>query len=124
MKVAAISGQGGWPLTAFLTPDGDVFFGGTYFPPDEGKPGRPGFATVLRHVARLFREDPAKVRGNAQAIREHLGAALDERAAEPAEDLVPSRRAAMELRQIRSMRLRQRPAVQDPERDNPRRPHR
>ncbi|HXV90232.1 MAG TPA: DUF255 domain-containing protein, partial [Gemmatimonadales bacterium] len=76
--VAAISGQGGWPLTAFLTPDGDVFFGGTYFPPDDGPAGRPGFATVLRHVARLYREDPAKIRGNAQAIREHVGAALDE----------------------------------------------
>ena len=76
--VAAISGQGGWPLTAFLTPDGDVFFGGTYFPPDDGPAGRPGFATVLRHVARLYREDPAKIRGNAQAIREHVGTALDE----------------------------------------------
>ena len=76
--VAAISGQGGWPLTAFLTPDGDVFFGGTYFPPDEARPGRPGFATVLRHVARLYREQPDKVRGSAQAIREHVGATLDE----------------------------------------------
>jgi len=76
--VAAISGQGGWPLTAFLTPDGDVFFGGTYFPPDDGQAGRPGFATVLRHVARLYREDPTKIRGNAQAIREHVGTSLDE----------------------------------------------
>src|ERR1700688_2139798 len=38
--VAAISGQGGWPLTAFLTPDGMPYFGGTYFPPDE-RYGRP-----------------------------------------------------------------------------------
>ena len=76
--VSAISGQGGWPLTAFLTPEGNVFFGGTYFPPDDGLPGRAGFATVLRHVARLYREDPAKVRDNARAIREHVGAALDE----------------------------------------------
>src|SRR5512134_2702521 len=76
--VAAISGQGGWPLTAFLTPDGDVFFGGTYFPPDEARPGHPGFGTVLRHVARLYREQPDKVRGSALAIREHVGATLDE----------------------------------------------
>jgi uncharacterized protein YyaL (SSP411 family) len=76
--VSAISGQGGWPLTAFLTPDGDVFFGGTYFPPDDGLQGRPGFATVLRHVARLYREQPAKVRTNAQAIRDHIGTALDD----------------------------------------------
>jgi hypothetical protein len=76
--VTAISGQGGWPLTAFLTPDGDVFFGGTYFPPDGGISGRPGFATVLRHVARLYREDRDRVRGSARAIREHVGAVLDE----------------------------------------------
>ncbi len=39
--VSAISGQGGWPLTAFLTPDGRPYFGGTYFPPDD-RFGRPG----------------------------------------------------------------------------------
>jgi hypothetical protein len=43
--VSAISGQGGWPLTAFLTPDGKPFFGGTYFPPDDAG-GRPGFKRV------------------------------------------------------------------------------
>src|SRR5712692_3066704 len=70
--VQALTGQGGWPLTAFLTPDGEVFFGGTYFPPEESAYGRPGFATVLRHVARLYREDRAKVTQNAQAIRQHV----------------------------------------------------
>ena len=44
--VQALSGQGGWPLTAFLTPDGDVFYGGTYFPPDD-RFGRQSFRTVL-----------------------------------------------------------------------------
>ena len=44
--VSAISGQGGWPLTAFLTPDGKPFFGGTYFPPDDAM-GRPGFKRIL-----------------------------------------------------------------------------
>jgi uncharacterized protein YyaL (SSP411 family) len=44
--VAAISGQGGWPLTAFLTPDGNPYFGGGYFPPEE-RYGRPGFQRVL-----------------------------------------------------------------------------
>ena len=47
--VQAFSGQGGWPLTAFLTPDGEVFYGGTYFPPD-GKYGRPGLRSVLERV--------------------------------------------------------------------------
>jgi uncharacterized protein len=52
--VGAISGQGGWPLTAFLTPEGKVFYGGTYFPPD-GAAGRPGFKQVLLAVAEFYR---------------------------------------------------------------------
>ena len=48
--VAAISGQGGWPLTAVLTPDGKPFFGGTYFPRDD-RYGRPGFERVLQTLA-------------------------------------------------------------------------
>jgi len=53
--VHAISGQGGWPLTAFLTPDGHPFFGGTYFPP-ENRYGRLGFPAVLQSVARAWKE--------------------------------------------------------------------
>src|ERR1700761_7589658 len=44
--VQAISGQGGWPLTAFLTPDGKPFYGGTYFPPDDYQ-GRPGIERLV-----------------------------------------------------------------------------
>ena len=51
--VAAISGQGGWPLTAFLTPDGKPYFGGTYFPPEE-RYGRPSFQRVLLTMADAF----------------------------------------------------------------------
>jgi uncharacterized protein YyaL (SSP411 family) len=76
--VQALTGQGGWPLTAFLTPAGEVFFGGTYFPPENNSYGRPGFATMLQHVARLYREDHAKVSENAQAIRRHVVESLDE----------------------------------------------
>ena len=76
--VQALTGQGGWPLTAFLTPGGEVFFGGTYFPPEHNPYGRPGFATVLQNVARLYREDRAKVAGNAEAIRRHVMESLDE----------------------------------------------
>ena len=76
--VQALSGQGGWPLTAFLTADGEVFFGGTYFPPEENPYGRPGFLSVLRQVARLHREDRPKVTGNAKAIRQHVVESLDE----------------------------------------------
>ena len=53
--VSAISGQGGWPLTAFLTPDGRPYFGGTYFPRDE-RYGRPGFGRVLLTMAQVWRE--------------------------------------------------------------------
>ncbi len=76
--VQALTGQGGWPLTAFLTPDGAVFFGGTYFPPEENQYGRPGFISVLRQVARLYRQQPDKVRENAEAIRSHVAESLDE----------------------------------------------
>jgi hypothetical protein len=53
--VSAISGQGGWPLTAFLTPDGRPYFGGTYFPPAD-RYGRPGFGRVLETMAQVWRD--------------------------------------------------------------------
>ena len=53
--VSAITGQGGWPLTAFLTPDGRPYFGGTYIPPDD-RYGRPGFGRVLTTLAQVWRE--------------------------------------------------------------------
>ncbi len=53
--VSAISGQGGWPLTAFLTPDGRPYFGGTYFPRDD-RYGRPGIGRVLLAMAQVWRE--------------------------------------------------------------------
>jgi uncharacterized protein YyaL (SSP411 family) len=81
--VQALSGQGGWPLTAFLTPDGEVFFGGTYFPPDNNKYGRPGFRRVLLEIARVFREEQERVATNARAIREHVVQTLDEAKAGP-----------------------------------------
>jgi uncharacterized protein YyaL (SSP411 family) len=53
--VSAISGQGGWPLTAFLTPDGRPYFGGTYIPPDD-RYGRPGFGRVLLALSQVWQE--------------------------------------------------------------------
>lgn len=69
--VQAISGQGGWPLTAFLTPDGEVFYGGTYFPPD-GRHGRPGFAGVLSELANRFQQDRDTLMKQASEITSHL----------------------------------------------------
>ncbi len=77
--VQAITQQGGWPLTAFLTPKGEVFYGGTYFPPD-GKFGRPGFRTVLESVLDAYRSRHDQVQAQAQTIRRALDAHLDEAA--------------------------------------------
>jgi uncharacterized protein YyaL (SSP411 family) len=76
--VQALTGQGGWPLTAFLTPAGEVFYGGTYFPPEENPYGRPGFLTLLRRLASAWREEQAKLVQSARTIREHVAEALDE----------------------------------------------
>ncbi|HJU37553.1 MAG TPA: thioredoxin domain-containing protein [Gaiellaceae bacterium] len=65
--VVALTGQGGWPLTVFLTPDGEPFFGGTYFPP-EPRHGLPSFRQVLRAVAEAYRERPEDVAAQAEAL--------------------------------------------------------
>jgi len=76
--VQALTGQGGWPLTAFLTPAGEVFYGGTYFPPEQNPYGRPGFLTLLRRLADAWRAEHAKLEQSARTIREHVEAALNE----------------------------------------------
>jgi uncharacterized protein len=65
--ISAISGQGGWPLTAFLTPDGKPFFGGTYFPPEDAM-GRPGFKRILLGIADAFKTRRAEVDSSAAAL--------------------------------------------------------
>jgi uncharacterized protein len=77
--VQTLTQQGGWPLTAFLTPEGEVFFGGTYFPPD-GKYGRPGFRSVLGSVLEAFRGRRDQIGVQAKAIRRVLDEHLDEAA--------------------------------------------
>jgi len=65
--VQAVSGQGGWPLTAFLTPDGKPFYGGTYFPPQDGY-GRPSFRRVLLSIANAFAEKRGDVLEQAKMV--------------------------------------------------------
>jgi uncharacterized protein YyaL (SSP411 family) len=60
IAVSALTGQGGWPLTAFLTPDGKPFYGGTYFPPADGY-GRPSFKRVLTSIAAAYRDKKGEV---------------------------------------------------------------
>lgn len=77
--VQAMTGQGGWPMTVFLTPEGQPFYGGTYFPPTP-RYGMPAFQQVLRSVAQSWRTRSAEVRQSAQTITDHLrrGLALSE----------------------------------------------
>src|SRR3954449_11057905 len=65
--IAAMTGQGGWPLTGFLTPEGKPFFGGTYFPPDEGY-GRPSFKRVLLTLAQTFKEKRGDIDEQAEQV--------------------------------------------------------
>jgi uncharacterized protein len=71
--VSAISGQGGWPLTAFLTPDGRPYFGGTYIPRDD-RYGRPGIGRVLLAMAQVWRErrdEALETAGSVMAAIQH-----------------------------------------------------
>ncbi|MBV9824787.1 MAG: thioredoxin domain-containing protein [Alphaproteobacteria bacterium] len=63
--------QGGWPLTMFLTPQGEPFWGGTYFPP-EARWGRPGFPQVLAGIANAYRNDTESIGKNVTALRDAL----------------------------------------------------
>jgi uncharacterized protein YyaL (SSP411 family) len=72
MTAIQVLGQGGgWPLSAFCTPDGKPYFLGTYFPPDD-RYGRPGFKRVLSMMAGLYSEERDKVLHNTEAILEGL----------------------------------------------------
>ena len=76
--------QGGWPLTMFLTPNAEPFWGGTYFPP-EPRFGRPGFPQVLEAMANAWANDKESVAKNTSA----LVAGLQKLALTPASDGAP-----------------------------------
>jgi uncharacterized protein len=71
--VQTISGQGGWPMTVFLDPEGVPFFGGTYFPPDESR-GMPSFRMVMEAVIDAFEGKRDEIRERGELMRERLGA--------------------------------------------------
>jgi uncharacterized protein YyaL (SSP411 family) len=71
VAVSSISGQGGWPLTAFLTPDGKPFYGGTYFPPNDHY-GRPSFKRVLLAISDAYREKNGEVVEQARMVESAL----------------------------------------------------
>ena len=71
--VVALTGQGGWPMSVFLTPDGAPFFAGTYFPPDP-RHGLPAFTQVLRGVSEAWTKRRADVLAGSADIVQHLRA--------------------------------------------------
>jgi len=71
--VVAMTGSGGWPMSVFVTPDGQPFLGGTYFPP-VARYNMPSFMDALQHVRRLWTEERDKVLENGRVITQHLQA--------------------------------------------------
>jgi uncharacterized protein YyaL (SSP411 family) len=72
--ISAVSGQGGWPLTGFLLPDGKPFYGGTYFPPED-QGGRPGFRRILLAVADSYRNKRADLERAANSLADAVAQA-------------------------------------------------
>ncbi|MSP43552.1 MAG: thioredoxin domain-containing protein [Alphaproteobacteria bacterium] len=70
-SLALLGQQGGWPLTMFLTSDGEPFWGGTYFPPKPAH-GRPSFREVLREVHQVYMSEPGKIANNRDALKQAL----------------------------------------------------
>ena len=71
--VQAMIGQGGWPLTVFLTPDRMPFFGGTYFPP-EPRGGHPGFPQILQSISDAYKNRRPELSSTGEHVLEHLTA--------------------------------------------------
>src|SRR5215510_8447172 len=69
--VQLMTGSGGWPLTLFLLPTSEPFYGGTYFPPDD-RYGRPGFPRLLEAIAEAYRLRRDELQSNAQLLLGHL----------------------------------------------------
>src|SRR5689334_25069945 len=67
----AMTGQGGWPMTCILTPDGQPFFAGTYFPP-EPRHGTPAFSQILQALADAWENRRDEVLASGSSIVEHL----------------------------------------------------
>jgi uncharacterized protein YyaL (SSP411 family) len=97
--VQAITGQGGWPMTVALTPDGEPYWGGTYFPPED-RGGMPGLPRVLEAVSRAYHEQPEGVARTAQALHAHFArnAELPGAAAPVSEERLAQAFASIEAR--------------------------
>ena len=99
-RVVQLMGQGGgWPLTVFLTPDQEPYYGGTYFPPRPAH-GRPSFAQVLHALEELYRTDKDKVVEHTRSFKEgfaQLAESIDEETAHAKDDPSPEDPAGLRL---------------------------
>ncbi len=86
--VQAMTGQGGWPLTVFLTPDRMPFFGGTYFPP-EPRGGHPGFPQVLQSISDAYKNRRPELSSTGEHVLEHLTALTSLDANEDDREAIP-----------------------------------
>ncbi|MFL5952166.1 MAG: thioredoxin domain-containing protein [Gaiellaceae bacterium] len=93
--VVSLTGHGGWPMTVFLTPDGEPFFGGTYFPP-EPRHGLPSFKQLLAAVADAWRDRRTEIQRDAGVITEQL-----RRAAQPSSEPLTATLLADAVRGLR-----------------------
>ena len=96
--VVAMTGQGGWPMSVFLTPEGQPFYDGTYFPP-EPHYRMPSFREVLLSVERVWREDRQKILESGEQITQHLQKLDVKRGSASALDPSVLQEAAMQLAQ-------------------------
>jgi len=83
--IQATTGHGGWPMSVWLTPELRPFTGGTYFPPTD-VPGRPGFITVLRRIAELWKSDRKQIEDKAHSLLSALREAETEAVADGADE--------------------------------------
>jgi len=75
--VQLLTGQGGWPMSVWLTPEGKPFFGGTYFPPrDHGRGGQRGFLTILEEISAVYGGEPERVAQATESLTAAVRAAL------------------------------------------------
>ena len=102
--VQAMTGQGGWPMTMFLTPDGVPFFGGTYFPPND-RHGLPSFRRVLGSVAEAWRTRRDEIAQTADSVRQMYMAEMDAPVAGSAPDAGMLTDAYESIRRLREPRF-------------------
>jgi uncharacterized protein YyaL (SSP411 family) len=94
--VQLLTGRGGWPMTMFLTPDGQPFYGGTYFPPED-RQGMPGFPRLLTAIADAWNERPDDVAQSVREVREKLAQLESHRAADTLPGAGDVRTAAVQM---------------------------